>query len=80
MLNCMFSFSANNSCDDIEEYLWSDPQGFEKRIIDEVKGFGLVATRLFEKGQFLLFYRGEHLTESVYNERLDVSNAKKVDV
>ena len=70
-----YVFSANVSCDDIEQFLWCDPQGFEKRLINEVKGFGLVATRLFRKGEFLLFYRGERLTEAVYNKRLDVSDA-----
>eukprot|EP00057_Strongylocentrotus_purpuratus_P015041 XP_011669515.1 PREDICTED: uncharacterized protein LOC100890715 isoform X2 [Strongylocentrotus purpuratus] len=36
----------------------TDPNGFEKRHINDVIGYGLFATRSFSKGDFLLEYRG----------------------
>ena len=50
-----------------------EPEGFEARLISQSKGFGLIATKLFKKGDFLLFYRGERTSQEVYTERLQVN-------
>ena len=44
------------------QYLYQDQEGFEKAFISQEKGYGLVATRFFEKGSFLLFYRGRRIS------------------
>ena len=65
-------FSAKSTATGIEKYLNEDPPGFQKKWMGEDKGFGLVATKMFHKGDFLLFYRGERITEEIANQRLQV--------
>ena len=74
----VFFLSVQPDANDIEKYLREDPEGFEKRHINDIKGFGLFATQLFKKGDFLLFYRGERLSREVAHQRLIVSFCKTI--
>ena len=59
-------------------YLYQDKQGFEKTFISQEKGFGLVATRFFEKGSFLMFYRGKRITKEECDQRMAVRIEKLI--
>ncbi|KAJ8251540.1 hypothetical protein GJAV_G00222440 [Gymnothorax javanicus] len=41
-----------------------DKDAFQKKIINEKKGYGIIATRNIEPGEFLLEYVGRHITGS----------------
>ncbi|KAJ8039237.1 hypothetical protein HOLleu_16889 [Holothuria leucospilota] len=46
-----------------------DQPGFEVRFINNYIGHGVFTTTQFEKGAFLLEYRGEHITAAEGGER-----------
>ena len=55
-------------------FLTQDPEGFQKTFCSKEKGYGLIATRNFKKGDFLLFYRGKRITKEEADEHLAVRN------
>lgn len=66
------------------EFLNKDPDGFEKRWIDRLKGFGLFATQAFRTGDFLLNYLGRHIDEApsdpyVYQYQISTGEKRCID-
>ena len=49
------------------DFLELDPDGFEKRWITRIGGFGLFATKQLRKGDFVLNYRGVHCDDAPSN-------------
>ena len=74
--NLKFFVSVSPAAASFENYLNEEPEGFDICWISEEKGFGLIATIVFKKGDLLSFCRGERITKQVYEERLAVSFEK----
>ncbi|XP_038061075.1 uncharacterized protein LOC119731860 [Patiria miniata] len=65
------SRTAGTKRRDFEKYLGrdQDQEGFEAKFISEEIGFGVFTTRSFDKGDFLLEYKGEVMSEKEASSR-----------
>ena len=67
------SFDKADNKDDVENYLYSGQDKFFVNFVSDEKNYGLFAKESFQKGDFVLFYRGTRLTRDEYFEKLNES-------
>ena len=67
----MRSSTTNIADNHVEKYLDEDPENLFVQFVSDVKNYGLFAKTSFQKGDFVVFYRGTRLTREQYFEKIN---------